>query len=509
MRARVMERIARREWAQRAREAARPNFHYQSIVKNNNMKRHLIAAIAVFGFCWQSVAAQVPFQMGLPSEPDAGYEDIPVKAPMTSSLYRDVSSKGGVKKYAPTPRSQGEYGTCAAWACGYAARTILEAKKLGITDKKEIDKHIFSYGFIYRITSSKSNCWGAFTSDMVKNMQNTGLPKLSDYDIHCPQSDIPQSVYNIAAKYKIKGYTRLWDESNYKTSKQRIDAMKLSLSNGNPVVISMICPNSFFSPTGGVWYPKEKVSDGSTHAHGRHAMCVVSYDDDKEGGAFEVQNSWGSDWGSGGYVWIRYNDFAEFVYQAFELHSFDAVNPNNEVELGGSFRLVADNGQEMKAKPQSDGTYKLDRAYRSGTRFRMYINNNEPAYVYAFGADGTNKTFQIFPHKPEISPALTYKRNEVAIPSETNHVRMDKTVGTDYFCVLYSKEPLNIEDIQTAFKQQSARLTFKQKIEAVLGDKLMKNASIKTDATGGRMSFSAKAKGGTVVALITAMEHID
>jgi hypothetical protein len=37
----------------------------------------------------------------------------------------------------------------------------------------------------------------------------------------------------------------------------------------------------------------------------------------------------------------------------------------------------------------------------------------------------------------------------------------------------------------------------------------MKNASIKTDATGGRMSFSAKAKGGTVVALITAMEHID
>lgn len=479
-------------------------------LKRHTMKRHILAALALCSFGWQSLLAQAPpFQMGLPSEPDTEYEKIEVRAPMTSSLYRDVGGKASVKKYAPTPRSQGEYGTCAAWACGYAARTILEAKKMGITDKAEIDKHIFAYGFIYRITSSSSNCWGAFTSEMVKNMQETGVPKLSDYNIHCPTAAIPQSVYNIAAKYKIKGYTRLWDESIYKTSKQRVDAMKLSLSNGNPVVISMICPNSFFRPTGDVWYPTERVSAGSTHAHGRHAMCVVGYDDSKYGGAFEVQNSWGSDWGGGGYVWIRYDDFAEFVYQAFELQSFDAVNPNQEVELGGAFRLVADNNQEMKAKPQADGTFKLDRAYRSGTRFRMYISNNEPAYVYAFGADGTNQTFQIFPHLPQVSPALTYKRNEVAIPSETNHVRMDKTTGTDYFCVLYSKEPLNIEDIQTAFKQQSARLSFRQKIEAVLGSKLVKQNEVKIDAVSGKMSFSAKAKGGTVVALITAMEHID
>lgn len=484
------------------------------------MKHILLSSFVFLGLCWNSAMAQTPpFGMGLPDEPDPYYDELPVRAPQTSGLYRDMSSKASVKQWAPTPGSQGDYGTCTAWACGYAARTILEAKRLGITDKAKIKELIYSYGFIYRITTSNSKCWGAFTSEVIKNMQSQGIPYLKDFTTHCPGdvSTIPQSAWDAAKKHKITGYTRLWDESIYKTSKQRVDAMKMSLSNGNPVVISMICPNSFFYPTGDVWYPKEKVSDGSTHAHGRHAMCVVGYDDDKYGGAFEVQNSWGSSWGGGGYVWIRYNDFADFVYQAFELQGPTGGNNNggggnntvvSDNALSGSFRIVVDNGQEMKASLQSNNTFRIDRAYRSGTRFRVFISNNEAAYVYAFGSDGTGKTYQIFPHKPEISPFLSYKKNEVAIPSEEHHVRMDNNVGTDFFCILYSKEPLNIEEIQKAVKQQSARLTFKQKVEAVLGDKLMKDSEVKYDNKG-RMSFTAKGKSKTVVALITELEHIE
>ena len=51
-------------------------------------------------------------------------------------------------------------------------------------------------------------------------------------------------------------------------------------------------------------------------------MAVVAYDDTKfNGGAFLVQNSWGTDWGLNGYFWITYYHFAWWVYYAFEINT--------------------------------------------------------------------------------------------------------------------------------------------------------------------------------------------
>jgi PKD repeat protein len=46
---------------------------------------------------------------------------------------------------------------------------------------------------------------------------------------------------------------------------------------------------------------------------GYHAMCIVGYDDNKDGGngAFKVRNSWGDDWGEYGYCWIGYQTFID------------------------------------------------------------------------------------------------------------------------------------------------------------------------------------------------------
>ena len=41
---------------------------------------------------------------------------------------------------------------------------------------------------------------------------------------------------------------------------------------------------------------------------GGHAVACVGYDDEKQ--AFLVRNSWGSDWGQGGYFWMPYAYFA-------------------------------------------------------------------------------------------------------------------------------------------------------------------------------------------------------
>ena len=49
---------------------------------------------------------------------------------------------------------------------------------------------------------------------------------------------------------------------------------------------------------------------------GCHALCIIGYDDNRFGGAFEIVNSWSSDWGNSGYLWIRYRDFYK-MYPVF------------------------------------------------------------------------------------------------------------------------------------------------------------------------------------------------
>jgi hypothetical protein len=143
--------------------------------------------------------------------------------------------------------------------------------------------------------------------------------------------------------------------------------------------------------------------------------------------------------------------------------------------------------------------------YRSGTRFRYYISNNEPAYVYGIGFDGTLKTFPIFPHKENISPYLNYKQNDVAIPDENSYIEMDNTVGTDYLCVLYSKDELNIESIRAAIESSTG--SFADRVKMALGDKLIDYTQVQYIASD-QIGFKAKSTTKTVVALIVATEHI-
>jgi hypothetical protein len=175
----------------------------------------------------------------------------------------------------------------------------------------------------------------------------------------------------------------------------------------------------------------------------------------------------------------------------------------NTTDLAGAIRFVESNGNTMTAS--YTGThYKMKNAYKSGTKFRIYISNNEPAFVYAFGTDATQKLFPVFPHAPNVSPALNYKKNDVAIPSEDHFIEMDNTVGTDYLCVLYSLEPLDINKIHRSIETGTGN--FVTKIKNALGGKLVENQFIKFNQTS--VSFSAKSQGKSVVAIIVETTHI-
>ena len=160
-------------------------------------------------------------------------------------------------------------------------------------------------------------------------MRDIGIPKLEDFTEHCTQSAIPSSVYTKAAPYKIKGYATLWNTYQNASDKEKVQLVKKSIDEGNPVVIAMYVPNSFCYTKGDTWARlSSDVADGDQgHQHGRHAMCIIGYDDDHKGGAFRLQNSWGGNWADNGYIWVEYEDAAEFIYQAIEVFK---LSPNKK-----------------------------------------------------------------------------------------------------------------------------------------------------------------------------------
>jgi hypothetical protein len=286
------------------------------------------------------------------------------------------------------------------------------------------------------------------------------------------------------------------DESN---STLVIQSVKKSIQEKKPVVIGMICPNSFFKARG-VWSPTEEPLE----SYGGHALCVVGYDDDQYGGSFEIQNSWGTEWGNEGYIWIKYSDFTKFVKYGFQFIDLPEPQPSKP-DLAGQIKLLLSNGELMpiSLSTQTVNLYKTKIAYTYGTRFRIYISNNEPAYVYAISTDLSNKIMKIFPHNEGISAALTDKKNELPIPDEDHYVQFDNQPGTDILAVLYSRDELNFNELIEKISQANG--SFAERIYKVLGDKLVDPKNIEYDSDA--ISFKGFSKGKTIIPLIVEMDH--
>ncbi|RCH55709.1 cysteine protease [Mucilaginibacter hurinus] len=457
-----------------------------------------------------NVSAQNSYPTGMDFD-DEQYATVLKKAKLTRSL--DIlPPAASVKQYAPIPASQGNNGTCVAWASAYCGKTIVEAIKNGWTDKQLITKNAYSPAFLFRmIKPNDNNCvGGSVLAEALATLKTKGVVPFANIPQTCIPAVNDQQLQQ-ASSYKIKDYMKLFDLDA--AAETKIRTVKKSLAEKKPVVFGMICPPSF-QQAAGVW---QSVGPPLS-TQGGHAMCVVGYDDTKYGGAFEIQNSWGNHWANEGYIWIKYNDFAAFTRYAFEFVDLPAPKPQVP-DLAGELKFVLSSGETIpatlfqstrglkvvtaKTAPGPLTLYKATNAYTSGTRFRIYISNNQPAYVYALSTDLSNEITKIFPYAEGISAALTDKKNDVAIPDEDHHIEFDDKPGRDLLCVLYSRNELDITDI---IKQVAAQEgTFSEKIFKVLGNEMVEpgNITFSTD----KVSFEGYSKGKSVVAMMMELEH--
>jgi hypothetical protein len=434
------------------------------------------------------------FGMGLLLD-DSLYANSPTAAILMRGDYADLPSSASLKKYAPTPKSQGPYGTCAGWATAYAGRTILEAIRndwLGDI----IDENSFSPSYVYNQIRMVKGCdAGTSLVDALDVVRDQGAAKLDEFGYEC-EREVTDSDKLRAINYRIIEYREIASARTVEKTKY----VKKSLAEGRPIVIAFDCPPSF-SYSEEVWTPQE----GDYKNWGRgHGMTVIGYDDKKFDGSFELINSWGSYWGKDGFVWIRYSDFDFFCKYAFEM--IDKSQPDPEIpDLSGTLQFRESNGDAMEVT--FNGQYfSMKNPYHAGTLFELRISNNEPAYVYAFSSDLTFKTYQIFPLDERMIAYLPYRQNNVAIPDEESYNMLDETSGVSYYCFLYSKESLDLKDIM--MKVESEEGTFWERLIKVLGNKTVDQANIDFQSSD-VISFKARSKGKSVVPILIEINHLE
>lgn len=462
----------------------------------------------------------------------------PQKIQISERSFRGMPASFSLEQYAPTPGDQGNYGTCTAWAVGYGIATILYAKTHNITDKTLINKYAFSPTFLYEQIkhATDKDCQGGSSSiQALQTLIEKGdaTLKTAPYLCNVPPTEVAKAE---ALNYKLADAALLFTQKGiskndvyYKQPEEAIELTKKAIVEGSPVSISFQLPKSFFNVRTAIWTPDPQEALGDWK-HNSHAMSVVGFDDNVAGGAFRIMNSWGTNWGDKGMVWIKYKDFVRYCQMAIQPFAnpytkapdekpIPAPKPNPTpvpspqpkpvatVALSGSMEFKLNTGEDMpvnrissrnlvveeeKSAKEDLVAYTMINSYSSGTRFRFYLNIDQEAYIYAFATDLSGKINKILPFDDLVSTHVG-ANTVVAFPSDTKVIKLDDNKGTDYLMILYSKEKLNMDELMTTMNNTKGGLS--SKIMAALGDKLISKSKIKYD--GSKVGFSVNIKPGT------------
>jgi hypothetical protein len=220
-------------------------------------------------------------------------------------------------------------------------------------------------------------------------------------------------------------------------------------------------------------------------------------------------NSWGRKWGNGGYMWVPYNVFVDFVFESYEMIENLAVY-SDAVRFAGSARVDII-GQETRAASlvvSPEGYLKTAEVYTEGTQFRFVVGAGESAYVYSFAVsrparDGNLYTPVLLFPQPGISPLLNYRDSSVILPGEDKSFALDAEAGTEYFITLYAKQPLDIQAVMRRFA--SSKGSLEERLSAATGSA---NPLSVLSYNAAEASFTAEPDSSrAVAAFIVAIEH--
>ncbi|MEM8526546.1 MAG: C1 family peptidase [Bacteroidota bacterium] len=392
------------------------------------------------------------------------YDRIPLQSQYNDGSKSENKALEGVKQHSlkafcPRVQDQGDLATCVGWSVGYAALSILHAVNndwRGQTDL--ITKYAFSSHFVFnQIKMGESGCGsGAFVDSALMLLQTRGNLVTSAFDEEledCSRLPTAEELEE-ASNNKILDYAMLFKKET--AAQIKINKTKLSLLNNQAVILGLMTPRSFVSPKmkgASRWQPRA----GERGFFG-HALVVVGFDDTKN--AFEVMNSWGTEWGDQGFTWMDYEDFAKYAYYAFQMSIDD--KKKRDATYTGTFALRRFLGldqnekaifEDIRLKRNRKKYYQINRKEESiqrGSVFQLLVSQvTGGMYLYAFGieSDGTIKHY--FPLEGE-HPKITVPEVELFLPEREGGLQFNKK-GKEHIVLLYSTQAIPDFRTRTAF----------------------------------------------------------
>jgi Papain family cysteine protease len=387
--------------------------------------------------------------------------------------------------FSPARQNQGKQGSCVAWSSSYAAHTILQSASTR-TDPNAI---AFSPSFMYN-NIGLDGCQGSYIIRAMEFMQQKGSVPFNSfpYDENDCSRQPGGSLYNQAANYKIHGFNRLTEDDG--VSNLNLRAIKEHLAKDAPVVIGMMVGGSFMQGMMGqkVWHPDN--NDYSQMGFGGHAMCLIGYDDRLEGGAFQIMNSWGPEWGENGIGWVRYGDFKRFVREAYGVDPLPkqgaALNIDFEVNVG---LVNNDTKKYIPLKTNGANVFSTTAPVRKGTRFKVEVKNGIECYVYILGQETDNSSYVLFPYNASHSPYFGITGYRL-FPRKQS-LMADSVGNKDLMAVVVSKKPLDVTALNQAVNK-SSQSTYAGKLNEALGSTVIRNVRFAA-TNNGSIYFKADA----------------
>jgi Papain family cysteine protease len=420
-----------------------------------------------------------------------------------------LPESANLQRFCPTPQNQGSQGSCVAWSSAFAAHTILESSRTG----KQPNEVAFSPSFMYNQIGLEG-CQGSYIIRAMEFMTKRGDVPYDQFpytDQDC-QRQPDNSLQQQAAQFRMRGFNRL--SLGDRNDAVDLRAIKENLAQGAPVVIGMMVGQSFMQPMMGqdVWVPAQ--GDRSMMGFGGHAMCVVGYDDKKYGGSFLIMNSWGKEWGTNGFGWVRYGDFQTYVREAYGVNPMHAGNENVQqftcevglvsVQYDGK-KTVA--GDYIALRNIGGNRFETTAPVRPGDKFKMELKNTTECYVYVFGKEVDGTSYTLFPYPRTDDPTKT-KYSPFCGITGVRLFPKDKSMtpdsigvgGRDVIAVVVSKKELDWYQLNQQISADPSN-DFGSRLNRALSSSLIRN--VRYSSTGnGTLRFDVTGDANNVVACI-------
>ena len=267
----------------------------------------------------------------------------PFAAGANQNLPASADLTGGV----PPIGDQGQQSSCTAWASGYAAASYSANRQYQWgTDSQE---HQASPGYLYSklVEADAAQGTACGTGTLISTAMNLlvqdGCSSLATVAYSDQQCVEPSGTD--AANFRIGSFKRVEPTDR--------NGIKAELAAGNVVVIGANLYDDFMQWNSGDVYHGSGNFMMQGQQHAAHAMACVGYDDSL--GAFRIMNSWTTQWGDSGFMWMAYETFEATVFEVYSqlpTDQRDPPNPNPEP------------GPGPEPQPQPDPNGYLDDAFQ-------------------------------------------------------------------------------------------------------------------------------------------------